>query len=439
MTYLLLVLLIILLLFNLKLNRNDIIAPAVLFTFSFVISAFFAALYVGKWELFLHKNTFYVIIFGVLEFSVVCAFIHFIGTFFRHSSYLREAWRPKIITISRIKLLIFAAFEILTIFYSIYAVVKLYHGSLLHFTDSINQYRNQNLFGNEKLSLPRMVTYLRLSVEAGGYWFGYILVNNYFLTKKINVYLLMVVMLSAISSYIMGGRTGMINIIVALGCSWFIISNKSRNFRNLLKFKTLVSILLIGIIVLSCFESLAFLIGRGGYEGASGLDYLAIYIGAPIKNLDTFLQGNIYVNNIFESQTFINLMNGIGPKFHLIQHSIMLDLPFQRVGIYSLGNVYTTFYAFIYDFGYNGVWILVLIMAIISQMVYETVRSSYKVTSPAYSSLVYSYIATALVMSFFSNRFYEQIFNLSFTKIIIIWMLFKLIFIKVVFDRKEIK
>ncbi|WDC91586.1 hypothetical protein PSR33_05150 [Latilactobacillus curvatus] len=184
MTYLLLVLLIILLLFNLKLNRNDIIAPAVLFTFSFVISAFFAALYVGKWELFLHKNTFYVITFGVLEFSVVCAFIHFIVTFFRHSSYLREAWRPKIITISRIKLLIFAAFEILTIFYSIYAVVKLYHGSLLHFTDSINQYRNQNLFGNEKLSLPRLVTYLRLSVEAGGYWFGYILVNNYFLTAN---------------------------------------------------------------------------------------------------------------------------------------------------------------------------------------------------------------------------------------------------------------
>lgn len=434
MIYILLVLLLIILLLNFLLNNNDIIAPSVLFSFSFTIAVMFASFYVAKWQLNLHMNTFWVIFLGVLEFSVTSLLVSGIFKLFKSSNnYVRE-WIPNRISITNIQSILVILFEIFTIFYSVYSVVKLYNGSMLHFTSSVNQYRDQNLFGSENtVSLPLFVSYLRLIVEAMGYWFGYILINNYYVTKKVNIYLSLIVLLSGISSYIMGGRNGIITLLIMLVCFWFIISNKEKQFKKTIEFKTIIKLLIIGVVALSSFESLAFLIGRGGYGDINGLDYLAIYIGAPIKNLDIFLTGSTNRQIGFESQTFIHLVNTFGVKFHLVQRPIKLDLPFQHIWGFSLGNVYTTFYAFIYDFGYRGVGVLVFVMALLSQISYEIVKKSKKFFSPAISSLIYAYIGNTLVMSFFSNKFFEQIFDPLFVKMVIVWILLEIIFIRINF------
>lgn len=437
MIYILLGLLLLLVVFSFLLNDRDIIAPAVLFSASITIGVLFASFYVKKWELNLHMNTFLVLLLGVFEFTMVSFLVKKL-TIVRISDRKRDlTWKPQLIHIEESMTLLYIVFEILAIYYSIYVIVRLFNGSMSHFTESTLRYRDQNMFTSEKVALPTMASYTRAIVDAGGYWFGYVLINNYFVNRKINYKYVIIVLLSATSSYLLGGRNGIISMIVVLICSWFIISNKASSYFKTVKVSTIMKLLALTIVVLSSFESLAFLIGRTGFKSAQGIDYLAVYIGAPIKNLDTFLQGPLYKQSGFESQTFINLMNVIGPKLHLTNRIIVLDLPFRYVGTLTLGNVYTTFYAFIYDFGYRGVVILVALMAFISQSVYEFVRNSKRTFYPAYSNLIYAFMASTLIMSFFSNKFYEQIFNKGFVRMLIIWGIFDVVFCRIIFRQKS--
>lgn len=433
MIYLLLISLFILMILAFISNRNDVIAPAFLFAISFFGASVFASIYANRWSLKLHLNTFLVIFLGVLEFLLVSQCVKKVFKA-QHDSFC--SWTPKYIYIENIKLIFFLLFEIITIFYSIHTVVRLVNGSMSEFSSAIVKYRNMNMFWGERIALPRMINYSRIIVNAGGYWFSYVLVNNYFVQKRLNFKMVLIVLLSAISSYVLGGRNGLINIFVGLVCSYFIISNKSKNFRESVRFSTLIKLACIFVIVLSSFETLAFLIGRSGFEGASGLDYLAIYIGAPIKNLDTYLQEFI-PNSGIGNQTFINLINWIGPKLGISGVGYYLDLPFRSIGSMTLGNVYTTFYAFIYDYGYIGVAILVMIMAIISQIIYEIVKRTKSTSLVPMSSLLYSYTASLLLMSFFSNKFFEQIFNISIVQMIVAWEVIYILFYKITIGSKK--
>ncbi|KLD60505.1 hypothetical protein WP50_09840 [Lactiplantibacillus plantarum] len=101
------------------------------------------------------------------------------------------------------------------------------------------------------------------------------------------------------------------------------------------------------------------LLGRevGSFSKAN---YLAIYFGAEIKNLDTFIQAGqfpIRPHGTFGAQTFLEFNRTFG-KFFGSNATVILDLPFQNINGLSLGNVYTTFYAFLYDFGYRGVLLI---------------------------------------------------------------------------------
>lgn len=54
------------------LNNKCFGAPAVVFSFAFLLSSIWACAYANKWELNLHYNTFMVIFFSVLMFSFIC-------------------------------------------------------------------------------------------------------------------------------------------------------------------------------------------------------------------------------------------------------------------------------------------------------------------------------------------------------------------------------
>ena len=90
---------------------------------------------------------------------------------------------------------------------------------------------------------------------------------------------------------------------------------------------------------------------------------------------------------------------------------------------YFLGNVYTTFYALLGDFGFAGCLLAVAIMAAMSQCAYSVAlrsRNSYSV-----AVILYAFISFQLFMSFFSSNFYQNIFNTGFIKFIIPIVLFK--------------
>ena len=116
------------------------------------------------------------------------------------------------------------------------------------------------------------------------------------------------------------------------------------------------------------FISFIYIVGRSQAD----MDFEAvamsmfIYAGAPIFNLDIYLQNSWeQTHGIFGELTFIRLINWLGIKFGESSLVYELDLPFLSYRNYDLGNVYTTFYAFIYDFGFLGVVFLTGFMAIV--------------------------------------------------------------------------
>jgi len=124
--------------------------------------------------------------------------------------------------------------------------------------------------------------------------------------------------------------------------------------------------------------------------------------------------------------TFINLIHYVGARFGIqgLDYSIVLD--FNSVGIYNLGNVYTIYYAFIKDFGYVGVILLVALMAVICQVVFEKMRATYSKSN--FFSIIYCFIVGLLAFSYFSNKFYESIFDMNFLKYLICWCLLNFFF-----------
>lgn len=95
----------------------------------------------------------------------------------------------------------------------------------------------------------------------------------------------------------------------------------------------------------------------------------------------------------------------------------------------EIGNVYTTFYPFIYDFGYIGILPLLSIPAVYYCFTYNKVLRMSERNVFNYKLFIFSYLFNDLVMLPFSNRFYETVLDAAFLKFLILsWVLVDLLF-----------
>lgn len=156
--------------------------------------------------------------------------------------------------------------------------------------------------------------------------------------------------------------------------------------------------------------------------------YLSVYLGAEVKNLDMYLKKHPFGENnagqMWGAQTFHNIY--IAPVVMRLNGNIKMyqqDQPFRKYHGLKLGNVHTTFYQYIYDFGYIGEAILVAIMAIISQIIYFLAKRSSNSKHPPMPFLIYFMVSNSLILSFFSEKFYGTIISTLFIKYVVIWLL----------------
>ena len=104
---------------------------------------------------------------------------------------------------------------------------------------------------------------------------------------------------------------------------------------------------------------------------------------------------------------------------------------------YDIGNVYTTFYQFYIDFGYVGVAILPFSIGVISQITYNKTKIKNNRNILNIYNIVYSYMIYALIFSFFSDKFFEEIITLNFVRYFICMILVQYFFIGINYSRKE--
>lgn len=430
MIYILFICLIIVLIINYFWNKKDIISPAFVFALSFTFSCAWAVLYSQRWRLnTFHLNTFLVILGGVIWFSLICFVIKMI---FRKKYYEKnesvkktELMPIKINTLTKVFcLLLFLS----VIFISINSVINLVDGSWSNIPAALSRYDAINKFSEKQIGLPQIVWVFQLIVNALVYVCIYILINNYLCTKKFDFLLMFNILIGACVNLTTGGRNGFVNVLLAIFAIFMLLYKKCANEKvNINKRTIILTTIIVPVIFLIGFPFSVRLMGRKNIKNPT--EYLSIYCGAEIKNLDIYLEErtNGTDKNSGKNQSFIYFNKWIGENLGY-DVNYKLDLPFRSVGGYGLGNVYTTFYQYIYDYGYWGVVFCVAIMALILQIVYEMCLKVELKKEPSILIILYGYMFSSIVFSFFSNKFYEQNFSNILIYNIIIWVLIKYVF-----------
>lgn len=414
---------------NYIINGKMYISPAVVLSGVFCFSSFWLFLYAEKWDVNLNLNTVGVIIGGILTFSIVCKMINI---FFLKKYQFRKKENKGLteIKIDDLKLNVFIIFALLIIILTLYYTIKLVNGSWKNIGSALYTYRHLTAYKGIDLGMPKIIDIFGGILNASSYWFIYVLINNYFVNKKINIRHLIIIILSITSSMLDGSRGGLINNILACIPMIYILKTKYYGKSPKLYVKTVIYIVLLAAILLSTLKLSGTLLGRNNIDSIDTVDYIAMYAGAQINNLDVFLQENSIMEKHIGLHTFKEIYSLIGNMFQT-SFNRNIEPIYRSVNDYNLGNVYTIFFDFICDLGYPGVFIYTTIMAIISQVVFEI--SQLVVLNKNGVKIIiiaYTYMFGGIIFAFFGNKFFPQIVSTGFVKYLVLWYLYNYFFCK---------
>lgn len=398
-------------------NKKDLIAPSFLFSLSFLSATFFALLNDKKWAVNLSTKTYLVIVGGVLEFILVSSIVNFFfsKSYSRHIN-LKESisldknftWKMVIIEVIQVVFIVFIAKEIKTITgqANIITAINLFNSSTNGFIDL-------------DFTLPTYIKLMQTFLTAFGVFGEYLFANAIVIKKQFNLVLFLETLIGLFAPLLNGSRGGTIFGLITLFVFLYMLKQDNTRLKSNAKY-VIGGMILVGI-VLILLQWSATLVGRE-VDSIKPVDYISTYIGAEIKNLDIFINQSTFPidRGIWGQQTFYTIINFLIKHLHFAIQPYNLDLPFRISNGYGLGNVATTFYPWLYDFGYVGVFWLTLIMAVISEAIYKITRNNNKL-APIPRLFYGGTIVPCIIFSFFSNKFYESMDIIFIALSIIIW------------------
>lgn len=418
---------IVFLMFGYLITHADIFSPFCVFCEMFLIAEFLCLFFARMYKVEIHLNTILVIALGMIAFGIVSAFFYMKRVDVRNYG---EQHSRNYISINYLIQLVFLILEFLVVFYHtkyIKDVVAAFGYSTSSIFDIAGKYHvitlfNYNNFIEKAVSASFIYRHGIVWITAYAYVLLYILINNLAVKKKIEIIQIIYLGIYAFDQMLSGGRTALFRMITAILIITVICFglNKRRNFTKLL-FK-IVGIIF-GIILL--LIGINMLLNRTGENSTLNLilESIYVYIGAPIQNLDTYLQGTRHTPELWGSQVFRNIYTYLGGKYGISQYLYQLDLPFLKHNGLNTGNVYTTFYQFYYDFGYDGIVPLMAIIALYFSCAYRKIYNN-----KPFTIIIYAYLFNDLIMLIFSDRFYETVASIGFVKhLLVTFILYKVL------------
>lgn len=408
--------------------NEDIISPAVIFPGVFLFAALDLLSMLTVWKTDIHFNTVLVVSGGCLIFIITSliakkCLLFKIPQILPNHSAKREMKRS-------IQLL----FIFLNLFIFIYVARKIveivrFAGFNRNILAAFGTYAYLSKVGNVNTDIGKLASNLYQFTQAESYFWGYMLVEQWYEKKKVPALILANFIITTLSSFLCGSRTGAIFSVISL-FPIFVIKYRKNTRRKHLKKKYIFLFFTIVVILMFSFQWIGELIDRK-LDGINLWEYISIYIGAPILNLDFFIQEPHSSPEIWGYNTFATQIRYLRGRLRMGSHHF--DLPFRSVNGHNLGNVYTTFYAYIYDFGIIGMIILTSIMAIVIQQLYKKAKNDINHEKGiTLSILTFACLFTCVAFSFFSNKFYEQI-DMGFVKRLIYWIILP----RVLFTKKN--
>lgn len=419
------ILLIIIVVFNYYYHNREICSPSIIFAFSFLFSSIFALFYYKEYSLQLSIKTILIITLGVISFSLGCIVLK--------TKKIKENNEIKIteIKINNIMLIIFLMFSIVSLIYSLFQELNAVGGNISNIGLSLYKYRNMATFNNIDLNISPIVEVLTGILHASAYWFLLVLINNYLYNKKINIKILLITIVCAISNLLDGARGGIVNFLFSIIPITYLISinYKNNNFdKKGINWRIVITTSLVGIIMVLGLKYSAKLLGRIDTKNISNKEYIGMYTCAPLKNFDTFVRdfNNTKVEKIFGIHTFHNIYK----LFGIDTTNTINNYTFSSVNGNNLGNVSTILFSFLADAGIIGIILLSFLMGAFCQIAYNKSNKYEKnIHKFVIRVLIYSYIFGSIFFSYFSNQFCSSVLSLGFVRYIIMWIILNYIFI----------
>ena len=243
---------------------------------------------------------------------------------------------------------------------------------------AIGLYDKLNKFSTKGVALSGIPSLLHLATNAMAYAWLFLAMRSVVVRSLRNDYLAVINVLAAVPmTLISGGRNSLIQLGVAALTYWALFRRQNNRWKGMrLGFRTVLKFVAIALVGLASFKPLLSLMGRKAGDSTM-YEYLSIYIGAPIKNLDAYLTNSMSPSLAVKSTQWGDMtLASTRASFPQIFGKTVLDWmqwqPFQRYGERSLGNVFTTYYAFIFDWGIAGAMLAIVLIAALSQLCYES-------------------------------------------------------------------
>lgn len=392
-----------LLVIELFIERGDWLAPAVIVTLSFLFSVACAACNVQHWGIDLGLQTTLTLLGGVLLFGLFCLLFRSGLKTGKNTKSTIATSGVRYIPIKRSHQLLLLLFFVVTL--AIYYRYLSQSFSNLGVTgqdwkDMMSSYRQASASTEDSYltNMPTWVTYLYNTMHALAFVVLYIVINNIFArtdkpSRDLSLYLCMAIYL--VSVILRSGRLPILEYAFAAALIAWILWHRVHGWRGTVHLGYVIAIIAGAIGVLALFSALRWLVGRT--NDADFFTYITGYAGGSIQLFDLFLKDPAPSNGIFGQETFRGIVSAIGRHFNsALTFSWQLEFRYSN-GI-MLGNVYTAFRYWIYDFGYLGWFVMLIVYALIYTMFHQHVKRNNPVGRFDAALTVYAYLFSGLVM-----------------------------------------
>lgn len=414
---LLCIILLIELLFNLWLFKGDLLAPSIIFCFMFLVAAIDLLFMIDYWAISLGKLTVIVVGSGVFAFSLgsLLAKRNNIKFVFRKSK--RKYDKILKVEISNLSLDLWIVLAFLTIVIYIVNNLKVIGMSFSLGNILMTYVMNSNQLEND--TTPFYISILSLMVTSLSYIGGYLFAVNRILYKEKNIRYVLGILVSCIYFFLCTKRGNFIMYIVSLLYLILLVANNGKNIK--ITRRVYIVTVILGGILIAAFPTLGTLFGRTTVV-TNSFEYISIYLGAPLLNLDYALKHGGVSNNLPLAYTFRMFYDFLYRYTGNSDYYIESPNEFIYANRHTTGNVYTTFSDFYYDGQVFAVIGMTVVMAYITQSMYTKIKKD-NLKNSIFYYVLYSYIYGLIFRSFFANSFYAAI-QPSIIEIVIIWWFF---------------
>ena len=392
--WILLIIVIALTFFTYLLSECDLLCPACLLCYAFILSIVFAIYNCYNWEYDIHVDTIYLLTLGLLSFSVPALVAKYIvdankesGNLILYSKYIEV---PKWLTIL---ICIYGAVISYIYIRSITSVI----GTSSSWSDVMGSYRYQLSYGDVSATkLPTWVTYSFRAFMAAAYVYLFIVINNYITFKRISLINTIPEVMYCVSSLAQASRGQVVVFLITGVIMGWCIRGITTYDGTRLPFKYVVFAVLGIILFFFTFVTLNDFVGR--ITTKSPLDSLATYAGGSILSFDMFLLDpgpRVVSDSLWGSETFQGLYSSFGRYLGKQEWQYTFQLEYRYIGLINIGNLYTAFRYYYHDFGIFGMCALTAIQGFMFSYVYELLIRTKKLSSP-YGLIVFSYYGVSI-------------------------------------------